>query len=189
MSQLESPDGTPTDVTSKVGFRVGERFRALVQSLSRKVQEIVNAARAEAYSLYSAVTAAGAGDCILYIKNLSNDDLHLTAMDVYAASAESFQVKVGDIGNPATDNNTLTPRAMNGRGKDAAEATIEDGTDITGLSGGEIRTVIWGGATGKKYIWDEHIIIPRDDVLTVYAVAGGIVTQLTPYIHFQTPGV
>ena len=188
MAEIRGIDGAPMDVTNDK-FNVGERWRALVQSFSRKPQEVINAARGESFSLYSARTAAGAGDCILYIKNLSDDDLHLTAMDVYAASAESFQIKIGDTGTPATDNNTLAPRNMNGSGKDACSATIEDGTDITGLSGGQIRSVVWGGATQRKVRWDEHIIIPKNHVLTIWAVAGSVVSQLTPYIHFQTPGV
>jgi len=144
----------------------------------------VNEEEGQTYSAVTSRTPSGAADCFLYIKNNSDEDLIICCMRLWTASAESVQVKLGDTGT-ATSGNTLTPVNRNGGSGNLASATVEDGVDITGLSGGSVVDEVFGSTTMNTYEWSSGLIVPKNRTASFYAVTGGVALKATVAFYFH----
>jgi len=131
-------------------------------------------------------TPTGAGDCFLYIKNLDDIDMVVEGLKLRAAGAEQVEVKLGDAGTPAAGTDRTLINCNAGSGK-TADVTFQTGNDITGLSGGNVveRIYVPNGTESKYYNFEQDIIIPKNNVLTLYAVTGGIEIDGTFICHFH----
>lgn len=150
-------------------------------------QQHVNEEHAETYSIVVSKTPTAAGDCFLYLKNLSTDDLCISKAKLYAAADEFIQMKIGDTGTTA-GGAANTPVNRNAGSGTTADCTCEDGVNITGLSGGSVvDDVFVDGATSMvEIVWDSRIIIPKNSVASFYAVTGGIAIKMTVSILFHS---
>lgn len=149
-------------------------------------QQHVNEDHADAYSIIVSKTPTGAGDCFLYLKNTSSDDLMICKAKVYAAADEFIQVKVGDSGTTAggTANTPINRNFGSGR---TADCTCEDGVNITGLSGGSVveDSFFDGGVSMNQIEWKSMLILPKNSIATFYAVNGAIALKMTLSILFH----
>lgn len=146
----------------------------------------INSEHQEAYSVIINKTPTAANDCFFYIKNNSDTNLYICSLTASAATDETIQMKVKDTGTPAgTTVNTPVNRNI-GSGK-VADVTCYDGVDITGLSGGSIiEQFEFDGNTGsKKFRYDSCIIIPKNHVLTLYAITGAIALKVSLSLMFN----
>ena len=124
----------------------------------------------------------------LYIKNDSpTKDLVIDWYRVWTASGspEAIDVYVRDIGTPAG----TTPLAgvnRNLKSGNVADATLYEGVDITGLSGGSHfdRIRIAGGSDVVEE-FRGGIILGQNDVVVLRAVTGGIVLEATIAFYFE----
>ena len=146
----------------------------------------VNEDYGEAYSVLTNVTPTAAGDCFLYIKNNSDNDLLITSFKLQVATDETIQVKLGDSGT-AVGGGTITPVNRNAGSGKQANATVEGGVDITGLSGGSVvdQLNVDGASGTRKYSWTSTLLVPKNSMISFYAVTGGIalVGTVSMYYH------
>jgi hypothetical protein len=169
---------------NSVGVKVTSEGQLHTYAVVEREQLHVNEHEKQAYSLVVSQTPTGAGDCFLYIKNTGDDDLIISSIKLYSASAERVQVKLGDSGT-TSGGTALTPVNRNAGSNNAPTATIEDGVDITGLSGGSVMDDITAGTTMAKWSWESGIILSTNTVATFYAVTGAVAIRMTVsfYIH------
>jgi len=149
----------------------------------------VNHADGQAYSICASLTPAevtgAALGCFMYIKNTSNTDMIISEMMMYAASAETFSVKLGDSGTPI-GGTTTTPSNRNAGSGNVATGTFQTGTDITGLSGG---ATVFGftKATGssERVAPSSTFIVPKNKIATVYVGTGNIAIRFGMGISYH----
>ena len=156
-----------------------------VCSIVRSIDLHCNQTNGESYSILVSKTPAGAGDCFLYLKNDDTRDIIISSVKLYAATTETITIKLGDIGTPANGTANTPANRKAGCGN-VADMTCEDGTDITGLSGGTSAEaiVVKGGETSMRYAWLSGLVIPKNHTLTMYASAGSIAIVATLSLHF-----
>jgi hypothetical protein len=176
MPGIIGPNGRMVEVTSDGKMRA----YSVVESEALHANED----HQQSYSLIISRTPTGAADVFLYIKNTGDDDLIISSAKLWTASAEQVQIKLGDTGTPS-GGNTLTPANRNGGSANTPDATIEDGVNITGLSGGTVVDDITGSTTQLKWEWDSGLILTKNTVATFYAVTGAVAVRMTVsfYIH------
>jgi len=155
--------------------KVNKEGKLEVCSITKAFQLHTNWDKGQSFSMLIDKTPTAAGDCFAYLKNDSDDDLLISAMNLQAATDEVIEVKINDEGTPVGGTEVIPVNRNAGSGN-AADGTYETGVDITGLSGGDIVEYIGlDGATGtKKHTWESFIIIPKGRTLTLYATTGGI---------------
>lgn len=161
--------------------------RMAVNAVDTFLQQHINQAHSELYSVVISKTPTGAADCFFYLKNESDSDLMIFSLNGHVAAAdESIQIKLGDSGT-ATDGSANTPVNRNvGSGK-TADCTCEDGVNITGLSGGSVVDEIClnSDVDSLKYRWESGLLLPKNGVLTLYAVTGALALKVTLTIGFH----
>ena len=150
----------------------------------------INRREGLSFFVYSDITPTAAGDVFMYIKNDSpSKELVIDWYRVWTAagSPEAMDVFVNDVGTPA-GTTALAAVNRNLKSGNAADATMFEGVDITGLSGGSLfdRIRIAGGSD----VVDEFrgaIILGQNDVITFRAVNGAIPIELTIAFYFEEP--
>lgn len=139
-----------------------------------------------AYSAIISVTPTGAGDCFFYVKNNDAMDMLARIIRVRSASAESIQVKLGDTGTVGGTHAVLTPVSRNAGSGKTADVTCESGVDITGLSGGAIVDVIYCSTAQEEVIIPGDLIVPKNSLISFYAVTGAIALNITFGFYFDS---
>ena len=174
-------DGGGSGQTAKIG---GDG-RLKTYALTEREDLYENEENGDCFSiLVSKTPAAGGNNCFFYIKNNSDKNLNITSMKVYSASAETIQIKLNDIGTPA-NGTTNTPVSRNAGSGKIADCVCQDGTDITGLSGGTVVDDLNTGTTMTKWDWGSNIIIPKNRTLTLYAVTTEVAIRATLSVYFH----
>lgn len=129
-------------------------------------------------------TPTAAGDVFYYLKNLSSRDLIVYHLDIQVASAESVEVRRGDTGTPVGGTD-LTPANTNAGSGEVADATSQDGVDITGLSGGVKVCELFGAATMSDHAIASGLFVPKNQTMTLYAVTGGVALKVNLWFYFH----
>lgn len=156
-----------------------------VASVCRSDQAHANLVHETAYSAVVSVTPTGAGDCFFYILNNDAEELFIDSITFRTASAESIQVKLGDSGTVGGTHAALVPVNRNAGSGKTADVTCEVGVDITGLSGGSIVDTVYGDTSMLKHHWGSAIILPKNSLLSIYAVTGAVALAGTLGFHFN----
>jgi len=182
-------DGTGSGRTVKID----EENRMTVMATTEVEAAHVNNDEGEAYTLFSPILSDDLdpsleleSPCIFYIKNTSEKNLVITSVRMWAETAEYLDIYFNQEGVPV-GGHLATPVNMNlNSGKQAAGVFL--GSDrITGMSGGTWfdRMRIPADDGDHIFEWEPTIIIPKNNVLTVYAGIGGILTEasVTFYYH------
>jgi len=171
------------------GFSAGvdENNKLLTASVTVTKEHEINLVDGQAYSVFTNVTPTGGGDCFMYLKNNSNEDLIVSEMMIYSATAESFSIKLGDEGTPIGGTAT-TPANRNAGSGNAADVTALTGVDITGLSGGNVVFGFTKGAeaNSNRIAPASGFIVPKNKVLTVYVETGGVAIRFGMGISFHS---
>lgn len=162
--------------------------RLMTTSVSESIDSHINQDEGQVYSIIVSQTPAGANNCFCYIKNLSSTmSIFVTSVKLYTASDETIQVKLKDIGT-TVGGTTYVPVNRNSGSTNLADATVEVGTNITGLSGGLVvdQFFIKGATDTTKYIWESGLVMGINQAITFYAVTGSIPVKMTVSIYFDT---
>ena len=169
---------------------VNENNQMLTSAVTVTKEHEVNHADGQAYSVFASLTPAevtgAALGCFMYIKNTSDNDMVISEMMMYAASAETFSIKLGDEGT-AVGGTTTTPSNRNAGSGNVATGTFETGVELTGLSGG--NTVFgFTKATGssERIAPSSSFIIPKNKVATVYVATGNVAIRFGMGISYHT---
>ena len=167
------------DPRSGIGQSVTQGGMAISKAICQTITEHSNQHEEESYSAVMSVTPTGAGDCFFYITNNNDIDAVVTSLKLYAASAETIQVKIRDTGTVGGTHAALTPVNRNAGSGKIADVTCESGVDITGLSGGDIVDELMAGATMYRWQWQSGLIIPKNRTVSLYAATGAIAIKAT----------
>lgn len=118
-------------------------------------------------------TAAGAADEIFYMKNdNTRHNIVISRLQFNAASAETMTL--ARVTGTAASGTALTPINRTLGSGFVPNATIESGTDITGLTPGSTLE-IWEGTTGDPIdLINRPIIIPPTEAVALSATTGSI---------------
>jgi len=166
---------------------VDSENRLMTLAISAALQQHINHDEGFCYSTFFSVTPTGAGDCFGYIKNNSDTDMVVTALMLRCASDETIQVKLGDSGTPV-GGAAVTPTNRNAGSGNEADVTALQGVDITGLSGGSVAAGVFvqGGVNSMKVSIRSGLIIPKNKVLTLYAVTGTAAVMVGVSCNFHS---
>ncbi len=172
------------DASTGKGMEVSADGYGNVDAVVHFRQHEANSMHEKSYSAVIDLTPTGAADCFFYIKNLDTDNMIVTALKLRSASAESVQIKLGDVGTVGGTHAALTPVSRNAGSGKTADVTCESGVNITGLSGGSVADEVFGGTTMYRYVWDSSIIVPKNSLLSLYAVTGAVQLNVTLSFYF-----
>ena len=175
------------DPKSGVGQAVTKGGMGVVKAICQTITEHANQHQEESYSAVIAVTPTGAGDCFFYIINNSDIEAVVTSLKLQAGAAENIQVKIRDTGTVGGTHAALVPVNRNAGSGRIADVTCESGVDITGLSGGDVVDELVAGTTMYKWEWQSGLIIPKNRMVSLYAVTGAIAIKATLGFCFLCP--
>ena len=148
----------------------------------------INRKTGQSYFVYTDITPTAADDVFLYIQNNSpTKDLVVDWYRVWTASGspEAIDVYVRDTGTPA-GTTPLSGVNRNLKSGNVADATLYEGVDITGLSGGEqFDRIRIGGGSDVVEEFRGGIILGQNDVVVLRAVTGGIALEATIAFYFE----
>jgi hypothetical protein len=160
------------------GQQAGVNSEGLLRTaaVSATVEHHVNHHHGEAYTHSFDVTAAGADDCILFMKNESDTDM--TIEGFYLAVAGACEV-YAEINNEGTRNaaSAFIPVNVNAGSGNSAEGTFETGTDLAGgaatlTSGDEVgRGAFFAASNTQWYNFNQDLILPKNKTLTLWVNA------------------
>ena len=174
--------------------KVNDEGRLAVCSVSRSIESHTNSDHGEAYNAIFAVNPDGANDCIFYIKNNDDKDLRIEGVWWQTSAAEEIYYKLGDSGTAVKTNGAdITPANLNAGSGNVADVTCYSNTadgavDITGISGGTTIQKLWLTSTASVYFnAEQDIIVPKNQVFTIYCVGGDTNLRGTVVFHFHEP--
>ena len=158
--------------------------RLSVNAITQSTEHHANHIGGKAFSVNFSATPTGAGDCFLYIKNTSEDDMTIEGFSLWLVADEYVDIKINDIGTPVGGTD-ITSVNLNSASGLLATGTFQAGNDITGLSAGSTAYRIYHasstGSTGHNF--EQDIILKRNGVLTIYCQTG--TTALAGYVNFN----
>jgi hypothetical protein len=168
--------------------KVDASNRLFVYAISESLEHHANIIHGQSYNLLFSQTPGGPGDCFVYMKNLSDDDIILEGITLYVPTDETIEIKVGDVGTPLNGSD-LAPVNLNAGSNNEAEGTFQGGNNITGLAGGAslFKFFIDGGGSSDFFNFDQDIILPKNRVLTLYSTNGSI--QIDGFLSFFYHGL
>ena len=175
-------DGKGTGKTAAVD----DENRLKTLAITASLQQHINHTDGLAFTAMFSVTPTGAGDCFGYIKNESDEDMVVTALMMRCASDETIQVKLGDSGT-ATGGTDITLANRNAGSGNEASVDSQQGVNIIGLSGGVVvaGAFVKGGENSMLVPILSSLIIPKNKVITFYAVTGTAAIMLGASINFH----
>jgi hypothetical protein len=132
------------------------------------------------YSSVVTVTPTSSGNCFYYIKNLCDDDLVFQRISAHVTSNEVIKGYLNDSGTPV-DGTEYIPINRNGGSNKLCDCTVNYGSNITGLSGGNHFDSFHIPADNftHTYRWEAGIMIPKNRTFTLYATNGSIEIDFT----------
>ena len=164
--------------------KVSKENKLEVSSVTASVEHHTNHKHGTAFNMLFSATPTGAGDCFLYVKNTSEEDMCIEGFTLHLVASEYIEFKLGDSGT-ATGGSTVTPANLNSSSGNIATGTFENGNDITGLSGGTTVDRIYHAtsAGSTSYNFEQDIILPKNGVFTMYCETG--TTAINGVINFN----
>ena len=164
------------DGTGK-GYKVKVTREHMIYSLavSQTIEHHANITHSGSYSVIFSQTPTGAGDFILYFKNLSNRDIVIEGIWLRASATEGINIHLRPAGTP-TNGSEVTPVNLNASSANTAEATVIVDNDITGITNGHtaLRYYVDNSARSVWFNFNQDIILTENDTLAISCVTGGI---------------
>lgn len=156
------------------------------ESVSISKEHHTNQDLGKAFNLLFSLTPTGAGDCFLYMKNSSTIDLILEGVILRTGGNEIITFNLNDTGTPA-GGTVVTPANLNAGSGETAIGTFQTGVNITGLSGGTLteRLYVASSDDSSDFNFDQDIIIPQNNVFTMWATTGSIAIAGTVVFNYH----
>jgi len=143
--------------------------RAHVLSVSETEDFHINKDNGKVWAIpFEGLNPAGANDYVVYIKNTGDKDLDLTHIYCTADTAAS-QVEIHKVSGTAAGGSDITPVAENLGSAQVPSATIQSGTDITGLTNDGVLHFMQCVTVNKEEEWSPmaNIIIPKGFAIAI----------------------
>lgn len=151
---------------------VNDRQRLLTSSVSVSLEHFINLVTMETYQLLFSVTPV-ADVNFLYMRNLSENTMLITGMNICTAANEKIKIKYAGV-SPLTGGTVQYPTNLNYGSKNAADGTFLVGNDITSNSDEIVshKYFIQGGVCSHYIDFVGNIAIPKNTALTMSVTTG-----------------
>jgi hypothetical protein len=153
---------------------VSSENRLCVDAVSEPKDHHTNAESGKVWSLpFDGIDAAGNGDYIFYIQNTGDKSLGITDIRLSADTAAT-QIEIHGVTGTASGGSALTPVSRTVGSSAAPTATIETGTDITGLTSSGILFYMQLAVVLTEYHLrtTSNIIIPKGKAVGILVETG-----------------
>lgn len=118
--------------------KVDKDQRLLTTAIAQPLDQHINAESGKAWSIsFDGLNPAGDGDYVIYIKNDGVNDLRIPDIRIKCDTAAS-QLEIHEVTGAAVGGSDITPVSRTVGSGALPTATIQSGTDITGLTSGGI---------------------------------------------------
>ena len=149
--------------------QVDSKKRVFVKAVSESVDAVINIESGKVWTLpFDGLNPAGAGDYVVYIKNIGDAALHLDEIALSADTAAT-QVELHGVTGTAAGGATLAPISSTVGSSATPSAVIQSGTDITGLTSSGIHRFIQCAVVNTEYVIEisERIRIPKGQAVAL----------------------
>ena len=170
---------------------VTEENRLKTDTISETLAHHVNKHESDYYTLTISQQATAADDCIGYIKNTDDKDLHINSVYLYSTAATLLTIKLSDEGTPDTPT-TLTPVNCHAGSNKTASGTFNQGAELdksSALRSGS-TALNWyqdSATSGHGELLDFYpmLIIPKNSTCTFYVNqnSAAVVVGLGMFYH------
>ena len=157
-------DGTGVNGSVKVSGN-----RLWTNAVTETKDQDINEQTGKVWSLpFEGLNPAGADDYVFYLKNTGDNPLEVSDFRLSADTATT-QIEIHAVSGTATSGSTLTPVSRTVGSSAVPTATIETGTDITGLTNDGILFFMQLSTVGVQYrlTTSSKIIIPKGKAIAV----------------------
>lgn len=142
----------------------------------------------EAYSLpFSQVSAGGANDPVLYLKNLDDQPLVLSQMWITCSAADVIYAKLNVAGTAAGGTAPVPVNLNSGSGR-LANVTTHMHTSITGLSGGStyFSSYFTADAISQRVYFEDAVILTKNATWAMFVTTAAANTLKGQLLFFFT---
>lgn len=186
MPTINGPNGQAANVNSAGHLET--------EAITHSAEHYANDVAEQAYQIPFAVNPSGAGDCIFYLKNNSENNLFIEGLNYLSSAAEEIYIEIANTGTAVlTAGAALTPKNCNAGSGKTADATcwsnVADGAvDITGLATGREIERIWitALADNKLHNFVMDVILPKNKVFTIWCVGGDTNIRGTVFFYYHS---
>ncbi len=157
---------------------VNEENRILAHCISQSEFAHINQHEGDVYHALFDKDPDANDDCIVYVKNTSDKDMLINGVMMAISGACEVTWKLGVSGTPI-DGSDITPANMNAGSGKLATGTFQQGTDITGLSGGNdiFKFKFTAALRSTSFQPDANIILPKNSTFAIYVDTAGVVVE------------
>jgi len=168
---------------------VNDENRFMVHAITESLEYHTNSIEEKAYHLLFQVTPV-AEACFVYVKNDNHADIIIKGIQLRTGGDEIIEVHMHAIGTPLGGTETTPVNCNAGTGNDA-QGVFLTGSDITGLTiNNPIERFYIKGDAGSKYFnFNQDLIIPPNQSITIHAVTGGIEVDGTLVFFFHSKNI
>ena len=165
--------------------KVNDENRLEVRAVSESIEHHANVHDSNAFQMVFEVTPSGSDNVFVYIKNTDQDlNMIFEGVSLHAsASAEQVEIFLDDTGTPSGGTD-IVPVNVNSGSATIATGVFQQGSNITGLSGGSKIEKIWLEAdkATKHFNFNMDVVLVPNATLVLKSVTGGI--QLSGMLAF-----
>jgi hypothetical protein len=130
---------------------VDNENRLKVVAAVQSFDEHINQSEGKVWSIpFEGLNPAGADDYVIYIKNTGDKVINISDIRIMADTAAT-QIELHAVEGTAVGGTAITPVSRTVGSAATATATIESGTDITGLTSGGIIFFIQCAVVNVEY--------------------------------------
>lgn len=148
--------------------------RLEVNAANRDEEHVINEEGGKVWSIpFEGLNPAGADDYVVYIKNTGDTTIYVSEVDLSADSAAT-QVEIHAVSGTASGGTAISPVSRTIGSAALPTATIESGTDITGLTNDGIIAFMQLAVVNTQYSLDEKskIRIPKGKAVALLVETG-----------------
>ena len=177
---LKIEDGKGTGQTAQV-----KDYKLRTYSVTEDEQQHVNEDDGKMYSILIDATTADVNDQFFYLKNTSEDDLHITSIKGFVSADTEIKILIGVTGT-ATSPSTITPVNRNAGSGKLMDATVQEGADLQMTNGNTVDLIRFDSAlTGiDKIKWTSHLVLPKNSTLCLESSAASTINlTISCYNH------
>ena len=122
-------------------------------------------------------TTSEGGICFLYLKNTSEKDLILEGLDIRLGGTSQVEIIeiVENDGEVPVGGNSRTPVNLNLSSGKVAEGVFLSSSNISSMGKGSpmLRYYIESSHTTKQFNFEQDLIVPQNNTITLWAEYGG----------------
>lgn len=162
--------------------------KLLVSATTSSQEHYANHNQGKGYNVNFTATPTGPGDCFFYMKNQDTSiALSIEGIWIKNAADDYIEITLNGEGSPIGGSD-VTPVNMNTSSGLKALGIFQEGSDITGISGGDVALRLFHENSARSIYSNMNmdIVLGSNGVLALYAGAG--TTEISGTVVFNYHG-